>query len=78
MAVLIVYYQCSQVQHSLPVVEPVEMPQLPLLLLGPVHLGSLAEVAHSNLNNMGPDDGEEGLVYRVSHSAKRRRLPATW
>lgn len=32
------------------------------------------KVAHSNLNNMGPDHGEEGLVYRVSHQAARKCL----
>lgn len=28
------------------------------------------EVAHSNLNNLGPDRGAEGLVYRVSHCVR--------
>lgn len=37
-------------------------------------LAIYGKVAHSNLNNMGPDHGEEGLVYRVSHQAARKCL----
>ena len=37
-------------------------------------LAIYGKVAHSNLNNMGPDHGEEGLVYRVSHQAAQKCL----